>query len=103
MSLFFISPPNTPHPTDAWRVLVEVDPCDWEEAPKAERLRFLEELHGRYVDTNGNSAYDLVQVVAGGVTVRFLELHSPPRRSGPVGTDNQKPRYVRGPDARRKA
>lgn len=94
--IFEVAPANVMAVAGAWVCRVEVDPTDWEEASQGERLEFGQRLLKRYADSQGNSAVDLVEVMGEGRVLRSVELHVPPRRSGPDGPDRQEPRYARG-------
>lgn len=94
--IFEVAPANVVSAGDAWVQQVFVDPTDWAEASREERLAFGRILVKRYADSMGNSAVDAVEVVGDGRVLRRVELHEPPRRSGPEGPDGQEPRYARG-------
>lgn len=99
--LFSIEPPNTVAMGDRWVVQVDVDPDDWLCADRDDRAEFACLLRSKYTDSAGNSALDAAEVWGGGRLLRTVEFHDPPRRSGPEGSDANKPRYFRGPDLRR--
>ena len=96
MSLFEVFPPRTVNLGDAWAARLEVDFVDWTVASDAERDEFVRAQKARLVDSLGNSVHDVMVVMGGQVLVRTVELHSPPRRSGPEGTDRPRPEYRHG-------